>query len=308
MAKIAVAMERALRQRALRGEPGEASGRVLAGGDDWCVRDVVCTRGPQDLPFEEQHSQVSIAIVVAGTFQYRDATRYGARRELMTPGSLLLGNSGQYFECGHEHGFGDRCISFQYDPGYFERIAADAVGTAKPSFRVLRVPPLRALSLQVSRACAALVVRDTFPPCSPIAQIGWEELSVQLAARALQLSAGFSPDANNAPPGAAANVTKIVRRIERHPDRGFSIGSLARDADLSPYHFLRVFERVTGVTPHQYVLRARLREVAIRLLESPAKILDIALDCGFGDVSNFNRAFRSEFRQSPREYRRRNAE
>ena len=81
------------------------------------------------------------------------------------------------------------------------------------------------------------------------------------------------------------------------------MGDLAREAGLSPYHFLRTFERITGVTPHQYVLRARLREAAIRLVAEPGNVLDIALDCGFGDVSNFNRAFRTEFGVSPRAYR-----
>jgi len=91
--------------------------------------------------------------------------------------------------------------------------------------------------------------------------------------------------------------------IERRPSAALDLGSLARESGLSPYHFLRTFERLTGLTPHQYVLRARLREAAMRLAEEPAKVLDIALDCGFGDVSNFNRAFRAEFGASPRVYR-----
>ena len=78
---------------------------------------------------------------------------------------------------------------------------------------------------------------------------------------------------------------------------------MAREARLSPYHFLRTFQRLTGVTPHQYVLRARLRQAALRLVSGGDKIVDVALDCGFGDLSNFNRAFRAEFRLSPRAYR-----
>ena len=83
------------------------------------------------------------------------------------------------------------------------------------------------------------------------------------------------------------------------------MGDLAREAGLSPYHFLRTFERLTGVTPHQYVMRARLREAAMRIVAESGKVLDIALDCGFGDISNFNRAFRTEFCVSPRAYRQR---
>jgi AraC family transcriptional regulator len=131
----------------------------------------------------------------------------------------------------------------------------------------------------------------------------WEEISVQLAAQVVQLSGGSLPNPNGAPPSAVARVTRAVRKIERHPDGDLTLGNLAREAGLSPYHFLRTFESLTGVTPHQYVLRARLRAAAMRLAIEPAKVLDIALDCGFGDVSNFNRAFRTEFRVSPRVYR-----
>ncbi len=58
-----------------------------------------------------------------------------------------------------------------------------------------------------------------------------------------------------------------------------------------------------GITPHQYVLRARLRDAANRLVGESDKVLDVAFDSGFGDVSNFNRAFRTEFGVSPRGFR-----
>jgi AraC family transcriptional regulator len=82
LAKIAVKLEQALAQRAVNGALGHLATQVLAQGDGWVVADVVCTSGPQDRPFEERHSQVCIAMVAAGSFQYRSA----AGRELMTPG------------------------------------------------------------------------------------------------------------------------------------------------------------------------------------------------------------------------------
>jgi AraC-like DNA-binding protein len=93
--------------------------------------------------------------------------------------------------------------------------------------------------------------------------------------------------------------------IEACRDTNLTIATLARQAKLSPFHFLRTFEKLTGVTPHQYVRRLRLREAARRLVTEPVKVLDAALDAGFGDLSNFNRAFRTEFGVSPRSYRRR---
>ncbi|HTA71735.1 MAG TPA: AraC family transcriptional regulator [Bryobacteraceae bacterium] len=294
MVKIAVELEHALARRALDGAAGQATARRIAQGHGWTVQDIVCTSGPQDRPFEERHSGFSIAIVAAGSFQYRSTIGSG---ELMTPGSLLLGNAGQRFECGHEHGCGDRCISFYYAPEYFERLASDA-GARKPNFNTHRLPPLRTLSPLIARACAGLTMNDDV-------DVPWEELSVQLAAHTVQLVTGLSPHPTEAPPSAVARVTRAVRAIERHPDIELTLGRLAREAGLSPYHFLRTFERLTGLTPHQYVLRARLREAAIRLASAGprTRVLDIALDSGFGDVSNFNRAFRTEFGVAPRSYR-----
>src|SRR5690242_6304682 len=157
LAKIAVELEHALTRRAVTGEAGRTAPRPLAQGKGWAVEDVICTSGPSDRPFEEHHSGVLIVIVASGTFQYRSATGC----ELMAPGSLLLGNAGQSFQCSHEHGCGDRCIAFHYAPDYFERLASDAGASgSRLRFHSPRLPPLRALSTLVAQACAALSISN----------------------------------------------------------------------------------------------------------------------------------------------------
>jgi len=294
LVKIAVELGQALHRRVLNGVAGSTTARRLAEGPGWSVSDVVCTSGPQDRPFEERHSGFSIAIVAFGTFQYQGAISSGPARELMTPGSLLLGNSGHAFKCGHEHGEGDRCVSFGYSPEYFERLAADAGLKGRLAFRALRLPPLRAFSALIVRAQAGLA------EC----EVDWEELSVQIAGQALQLANDLPQQHKTHDLASEARVTKVVRRIERSAGGKSDLSSLAREARLSPYHFLRVFEYLTGMTPHQYILGARLREAALRLLSTRHKVLDVALDCGFADVSNFNRAFRAEFGTTPLKYRK----
>jgi AraC-like DNA-binding protein len=179
-------------------------------------------------------------------------------------------------------------------PDYFEKLTTDAASGARPHFRSLRLPPLPALSPLVARACVALAGST---------DIAWEELSVQLAVQTAQVDGNLAPVRNAVTPAAVARVTRTVRMVERHPDARLTLEKLAREAGLSPYHFLRTFENVTGVTPHQYILRARLRHAATRLVVEPGNVLDIAFDSGFGDVSNFTRAFRNEFGVSPRRYR-----
>jgi AraC family transcriptional regulator len=299
LAKIAVKLEQALRLRAAHGYAGEAKPHIVAQGDGWTVADVVCTSGPQDHPFEEQLSNHTIALVTAGSFQYRG----GSGCELMLPGSFVLGNAGQYFECGHEHGFGDRCLAFWYTQEYFERLAADA-GARSTNFSALRLPPLRDISGISARAEAALARAEAAASLTTKeSSTAWEEISAELAGKVIGLSNQISPKQSCATPSVLARVTRALRAIESNPDGSLGLTALARRAGLSPYHFLRIFKQLTGLTPHQYILRCRLRESAARVAHERARIVDIALDSGFGDVSNFNRAFHAEFGVSPRAFR-----
>ena len=188
---------------------------------------------------------------------------------------------------------GDRCISFSYTSEFFERVV-EAAGATRLNFKMLRIPPIRALSPLVTQVSAAL---------AGVESSTYEELSVRVAAQAIQVENGLAWRRTSATPSALARVTRVVRMIENHSGDTHDLSSLARMAKLSPYHFLRAFEHLTGATPHQFLLRLRLRRAALRLRTEQARIIDIALDCGSGDVSNFNRAFRAEFGVSPRIYR-----
>lgn len=268
--------------------------RTLAKGPGWSVADATCTLGPGDRPFEERHNRFALAVVASGTFEYRGELRAGITRELMTPGALFLGNLDQHFECGHEHAAGDRCVSFGFSPDYFERVAADAGLRGPLGFESLRVPPVRSSAPLVARACNGLAQPDA---------IAWEELGLELVVTALRESRATAASSRTRPgPAAIARVTEIVRLIDEDPSAAHALSDLAQVAGLSPFHFLRTFQRLTGITPHQYLLRARLRSAARRLVERRGTILDVAFDAGFGDVSNFNHAFRAEFGVNPRAF------
>lgn len=262
--------------------------RLLASGEGWKACDVICTAGPGDRAFEEQHSQISIAVVVSGTFQYRTSTG----RELMTPGSILLGNAGEPFACGHEHGIGDRCISFHYSAEFAELAG---LNSKRQRFRIPRIPAIRGLSPQVAGATGIL---DSDAEHAAIRDVAYQILD-----RATRLQDGFVASQPRSDPSSLARVTRVLRAIEAAPDAPHRLSEMAANARLSPWHFLRCFEVLTGTTPRQYLLRMRLRRVAIRLKQESTRIVDLAFDCGFGDVSNFNRAFRAEFGKSPRAYR-----
>ena len=79
---------------------------------------------------------------------------------------------------------------------------------------------------------------------------------------------------------------------------------LAAEAALEPKYFCRVFRQITGRTPINYLNYYRVECAAELLCTTQGSITDIALECGFGDVSYFSRMFRRYKGQTPGQYRR----
>jgi transcriptional regulator GlxA family with amidase domain len=98
-------------------------------------------------------------------------------------------------------------------------------------------------------------------------------------------------------------IADAVRHIEAHAAEPIALAGLAALANVSKYHFLRIFRRAIGMTPYQYLLAARMRRAAVSLAGSSDTVLSIALDSGFGDLSTFNARFRSIFGVTPTAYR-----
>lgn len=267
--------------------------RTLASGDGWYVEDVLCMAGPHDRPFEEQHQTVSLAAVMAGTFQYR--TTQGSA--LLTPGAVLLGNAGRCFECGHEHATGDRCLAFRFMPDYWEDIVAASPGARTTELPIPRLPPLPALVPVIAALQTAL---DTD-------SAALEELTLDFAGAVLAAAAEL--DAPPVRPSARdeRRVSDAVRMIEARAqdseDDALSLSRLAREVGVSPYHFLRTFRVLVGMTPYQYVLRTRMHRAAVRLRTSELPVSTVAFNAGFNDLSTFTRRFRQLMGASPSAYR-----
>lgn len=266
----------------------------LASGPGWRVFDVICTAGPGDRSEEEEHLLVSISAVTAGTFQYRSS----AGSAVLAPGALLLGNPGTCYRCGHDHGQGDRCLSFQLDPGFVETVAADVPGVRRIGFAVPRLPPIETL---VPLLAAAEAARDAGEAAS------LEEITVALTGLVLGALAE-APRRVRAPNTRdERRVSTILRRIEADPSEEISLLALAQEVGMSPFHFLRCFRAVAGTTPYRFVLARRLHRAALALRRSDEPIAAVAFASGFGDLSTFNHRFRRVVGQSPRDWRTRRA-
>jgi AraC family transcriptional regulator len=264
----------------------------LASGAGWRVSDVVCSSGPRDPAYVEQHGAYSIALVTDGNFQYR--TAQGSA--LMTPGSLLLGNDGACFQCGHQHSRGDRCLAFHFSPEVFESVAAAVPGTRRLRLEAARLPPLPSV---IATVAAAQALRDEGGEAEE-----FRELALRLAA-AVRAALNEDTAAASRSPTARdeRKVAAALRRIEALRGARLTLEELAAESAVSPCHFLRIFEQVVGITPGQYMLRMRLQRAAVRLRRSDDTVAAAALDSGFDDLSTFNRQFRRATGLTPRAYR-----
>ena len=125
-----------------------------------------------------------------------------------------------------------------------------------------------------------------------------------LASRFVDIASGRSTARSEARARDRGRAVEAARWLEAHATEAIDLTSAARAVGLSPFHFLRVFANVLGVTPHQYLVRARLRRAARLLADDSRSITDVAFDVGFGDLSNFVRTFHRAAGVSPGRFRR----
>jgi AraC-like DNA-binding protein len=251
------------------------------------VNDHRCGAGPHDKPFTELHGTSCMAFVRRGSFGYRVR---GTSHELVA-GSVLLGHPGDEYVCTHDHhAGGDECLSF-----HFSATVADEVGQGGAVWALGSLPPLSELMLLGERAQAA-IVQDVGPSV--------EEVALGLVARLRELALGRQRRPVEASARDRRRIVNAALWLEANAHEPLALADVASRAELSPFHFLRLFSRILGLTPHQYLVRARLRRAAQLLSIGERPITDIAYAVGFADLSNFVRTFRRAAGASPREFRR----
>lgn len=80
---------------------------------------------------------------------------------------------------------------------------------------------------------------------------------------------------------------------------------IAKVANLSEYHFIRLFKKVFNLTPHQYIIQKRLQFSKSLLLDN-CLIVDVAFQSGFADVQSYTKAFKSAFGVTPNVFKKSN--
>jgi AraC-like DNA-binding protein len=251
------------------------------------VIDCRCTAGPGEPAVAEVYEGHSISFVRAGTFGVR--TR-GRAFELVA-GSILVGHPGDEYVCSHDHAQGDECLSFQLAPELVHE-----VGEAPAAWQVGTAPPLPELMVAGELAQAA---------AEGATDVAVDEAGLWLISRFVALATDRRPARTGAGARDRRRAVEAAAFIAARSHEALDLEAVATQAGLSPFHFLRVFSDVLGVTPHQYLVRTRLRRAARLLADGEGRsVTDVAFDVGFGDLSNFERTFRRAAGVSPGRFRR----
>ncbi len=259
--------------------------RPLLKRDSISVFDFRCTAGPADTPFMEQHIGHSVSFVRKGSFGCRSR---GRSFELVA-GSVLVGHPGDEYMCTHDHVCGDECLSFFLGPELVE-----AIGDRTEIWQIGAAPPLPELMVLGELAQAAADGRS---------DIGLDEAGALFASRFVEAVSGRPQKPAATAPKDRRRAVESALWIDAHSAENIDLEQAAAQAGLSPFHFLRLFSNVLGVTPHQYLVRSRLRHAARLLADDEISVTDVAYDVGFADLSNFVRTFHRAAGVSPRRFR-----
>jgi AraC-like DNA-binding protein len=267
--------------------------RVELGGPDlpsqmglYGSGEINCYGSPAVGRQESCHAFQVMGVVVSGHFNFRSPV--GAVEA--TPGALVLGNAMEEFDYSFSDNTGVRKSVVALDRRLVAEVANDC-GINDAAFGVA--------GLRAGRASAPLyaAIRRLAAANAP-----QEELAVQLAANAIKLGRA---------PGRLPEIDAERRRMREIADfldnsfaEPMTLSEMAAMANLSRFHFIRAFRAAMGETPHQYLIGARLRAAADRLLDSAEPITQIAFGVGFNDISHFNATFREAFGTSPTAWRK----
>jgi AraC family transcriptional regulator len=99
-------------------------------------------------------------------------------------------------------------------------------------------------------------------------------------------------------------VARVIRAMHEQLAEPLSLRAMARIALISPYHFCRVFRRVTGVSPSHFLTALRLQEAKRRLLRTAGTVTDVCFDVGYNSLGSFIKRFTKLVGRSPRHVRR----
>src|SRR5678816_2170432 len=241
-------------------------------------------------PAEEVAATHSVSFVERGGYTLHQ----GKRRWRMDSTTIFVTSPGLRYRCSHhEQSPGDVCFSVHLSPDLVHDVRSTLGGRWNP--RKITAKLTNRLAYLRQRLVETAIGEDPDLSC-PV-----------LAGELLAAGADGEPaPARLFRPGQLAWYARRVEQARATLTEGyarhFSLGEIARDAGMSPFHFSRVFRELCGVPPHRFLLRVRLARAAERL-SAGGGVTDTCHATGFNNLGHFIRTFRRVYGVPPSRYR-----
>ena len=211
---------------------------------------------------------------------------------------------GSTYRVSHSAEHGDRGTVFEVCPRVLGDILREldpaSADAAEPVFPSPRGPATPAISGATANSSSG----SKAPTSHPLEPLWADATALQLVADVLE--AGYVRHGSPRKKRRAGTVEAHADRVEavkallasRMTER-LTLGEVAEEVHVSPFHLARLFRQGTGVPIHRYLTRLRLRASLERLAGDGTDLTTIALDLGFASHSHFADAFRREFACPP---------
>ena len=245
------------------------------------------------------HDFYEVYFFLSGNVQYN----IESRSYLLTPGDVLLISPMELHQpmFGSEQREYERIVLWidkQFLEGFSlpDRNLTDCFDTASPQHTNLLRPEgvqRQFLMFLLEQLITENAVEDPYREISSLTYLA--QVLVALNRLALQQR---RENLTAAPDSVVYNV---LGYINEHYSEVLSLDDLANRFFVSKYHLSREFQRLVGTSVHRYIVQKRL-VMAKQMLSTGKPSTEVYQNCGFGDYSNFYRAFRAEYQISPKEY------
>ena len=267
----------------------------------------------RDIEYDEHSGPLSIKCVFRGSEVYE----VQGARFVVEPGTYLLLNNGQrYASSIHSHSDVESFAVF-FRPGFVEEVLTSLI---TPQDRLLEDPgrtpsqPVAFIERLFSHDAAVMPIVAEMR-CAlrhgPVDRAWLEEQFHRLLEALLLAHRALYDEISRVPAVRQTTRTEIYRRLYRARDfidsnqgEPLCLQRVASVAFLSPHHFLRLFKKVFGTTPHQYTTRRRIERARQLLASTDRSVSEICFDVGFESLGSFSTLFRRRVGVAPSTYRR----
>ena len=253
---------------------------------------------PKDVALHH-HDFYEIYFFLSGNVQYN----IESRSYLLTPGDVLLISPMELHQpmFGDEHRVYERIViwidkQFLDSLGYEGQDLTRCFDTTAPSHSNLLRPEgvkRQFLQFMLEQLTVELEAEDPYRNMAALTYLAQVLILLnRLAMENARVGQMKTPD---------SAVYSVLGYINDHYSEDLSLDHLANKFFISKYHLSREFQRLVGTSVHRYIVQKRL-VMAKQMLSQGIPSSEVYQHCGFGDYSNFYRAFHGEYRISPKEF------